>query len=101
MKSKSFLYDHRYEDETEMGIHSVFVTASPVLTNEVTRYYTKLSDKIKAEIDKRKSKLKDSAEKQKKEEKKSVVEEKKMDKPDDEDEIMEMEFEKQNQSEVS
>ena len=26
-----------------IGLHCIFVTASPVLTNEVKRYYTKLT----------------------------------------------------------
>lgn len=33
-------------DET-LGLHSLFVTASPVLTNEIQRYYKKLTDQIK------------------------------------------------------
>ena len=32
------------------GLHSIFVTASPVLTNEVRRYYEKLNEKIKQEL---------------------------------------------------
>ena len=32
------------------GLHTIFVTASPVLTNEVRRYYEKLNDKIKHEL---------------------------------------------------
>jgi len=36
-----------------IGLHSVFVTASPVLTNEVSRYYTNLSKRIKNEMKKK------------------------------------------------
>ena len=34
------------------GLHSVFVTASPVLTMEVSRYYDNLSKKIMLELNK-------------------------------------------------
>jgi hypothetical protein len=33
-----------------IGLHSLFVTASPVLTNEIERYYNKLTDQIKEEL---------------------------------------------------
>ena len=36
-----------------MGLHCVFATASPVLTNEVERYYNKLTDQIKEELNKK------------------------------------------------
>ena len=34
-------------DET-FGLHCIFLTASPVLTHEIQRYYKKLTDNIKA-----------------------------------------------------
>lgn len=36
-----------------IGLHTVFVTASPVLTNEVKRYYQKLTMQIQIELKKR------------------------------------------------
>jgi hypothetical protein len=49
------LKDKRYFNDTAeiAGIHSVFVTASPVLTNEVNRFYNKLNEKVNAEIKRR------------------------------------------------
>ena len=44
-------------DDT-MGLHCIFLTASPVLTNEIQRYYKKITDQIKEELDKKKQKLK-------------------------------------------
>ena len=35
------------------GLHSAIVTASPVLTNEIRRFYTSLRDKIINELKKR------------------------------------------------
>lgn len=40
-----------------MGLHCIFVTASPVLTNEVGRYYKKLTSQIKEELEKKKDKV--------------------------------------------
>lgn len=31
-----------------LGLHCIFLTASPVLTHEIQRYYKKLTDNIKA-----------------------------------------------------
>lgn len=47
------LKDTRFKStdvDSTCGLHSIFVTASPVLTNEVRRYYEKLREKIKAEL---------------------------------------------------
>lgn len=58
--NKAILKDTRFNAEdvdANCGLHSIFVTASPVLTNEVRRYYEKLKEKIKTELinrDKRK-----------------------------------------------
>lgn len=32
------------EIDSQVGLHCVFATASPVLTNEIQRYYTKLTE---------------------------------------------------------
>jgi hypothetical protein len=56
------LRDARYmADQLEnlIGVHSVFVTASPVLTNEVHRYYQNLSRRIRDEIKEREEKHKE------------------------------------------
>lgn len=37
--------------DSRCGLHIIFVTASPVLTNEVRRYYLKLNDHIKKELE--------------------------------------------------
>jgi hypothetical protein len=34
--------------ETAAGLHCIFLTASPVLTHEIQRYYKKLTDNIKS-----------------------------------------------------
>ena len=39
--------------DNSCGIHTIFCTASPVLTNEVRRYYQRLNEKIKLELDKK------------------------------------------------
>jgi len=39
-------------------LHSIFVTASPILTNEIRRYYKKLTDQIKEELKKKQEKIK-------------------------------------------
>jgi hypothetical protein len=36
--------------ETINGLHTIFVTASPVLTNEVKRYFGKLTSHVKEEL---------------------------------------------------
>jgi hypothetical protein len=43
-------------DET-FGLHSIFLTASPILTNEIERYYRKLTENIKAELEKKKQRV--------------------------------------------
>ena len=39
--------------ETSTGLHSVIVTASPVLTNEIRRFYHGLKNKVISELRKR------------------------------------------------
>ena len=51
--NKGLLKDTRFNSndvDNHCGLHSIFVTASPVLTNEVRRYYEKLKEKIKVEL---------------------------------------------------
>jgi len=40
-----------------IGLHCIFLTASPVLTSEIQRYYKKLTDNIKQELEKKKKKV--------------------------------------------
>ena len=50
------LVNTRFEAEdldSRFGLHIVFVTASPVLTNEVKRFYWRLNDHIKEELTRR------------------------------------------------
>jgi len=47
-----------------IGIHSVFVTASPVLTNEVSRYYQNLSKRIKKELKKKEKPVEEAPKKE-------------------------------------
>ena len=54
------------------GLHCVFVTASPVLSNEVQRYYHRLTDQVKEEL---KNKQKRILEKKREQEKKKKEEE--------------------------
>ena len=54
--NRGILKDTRFHAEdidTSCGLHTVFVTASPVLTNEVRRYYDHLNSKIKEELNKK------------------------------------------------
>lgn len=41
-----------------VGLHCLFATASPILTNEIHRYYRTLTSHIKAELDKKWERLK-------------------------------------------
>lgn len=59
-KFSGMLKDTRFgadDIDSVMGLHSLFVTASPVLTNEIQRYYKKLTDQIKEELEKKRKKL--------------------------------------------
>lgn len=47
-----------------MGLHCVFLTASPVLTNEIQRYYKKLTDNIKNELEKKKKRVEEERKRQ-------------------------------------
>lgn len=56
-QNQHILKDTRFDAddvESAIGLHSLFVTSSPVLTNEVKRYYQKLTDQIKEELRKKK-----------------------------------------------
>jgi len=44
--------------ESTTGLHSVIVTASPVLTNEIRRFYTALKTKVISELKKREDRRK-------------------------------------------
>lgn len=60
INSGELLRDSRFSAEdvdNTIGLHTVFVTASPILTNEVERYYRRLTDQIKEELRKRRQKL--------------------------------------------
>lgn len=59
-----------YEDlGLQCGLHMIFVTASPVLTTEVSRFYQSLKDRVREELKRRKErKLARKKEKQKQEE---------------------------------
>lgn len=50
LKDTRFMAD---DIDQAIGLHSIFVTASPVLTNEIERYYNKLTDQIKEELEKK------------------------------------------------
>lgn len=39
--------------DTRCGLHIIFATASPVLTNEVKRYYEKLNSHLKEELERK------------------------------------------------
>lgn len=72
--SKGILKNTQFAAEdldARCGLHTIFVTASPVLTNEVRRYYEKLNEKIKQELIKR-DKKREEAKKGKEQE--SVIE---------------------------
>jgi len=57
--------------DTRCGLHIVFATASPVLTNEVKRYYERLNQHLKEELE-RKEKI--AEERKRKEELEGSVE---------------------------
>lgn len=50
LKDTRFMAD---DIDQAIGLHSIFVTASPVLTNEIERYYRKLTEQIKEELEKK------------------------------------------------
>lgn len=54
------------------GLHCIFVTASPVLSNEVQRYYHRLTDQVKEELKKKQKRI---LEKKREDEKKKQEEE--------------------------
>jgi hypothetical protein len=40
-----------------IGLHCIFLTASPILTNEIERYYKKLTDCIKVELERKRKRV--------------------------------------------
>lgn len=55
LKATNFTSD---DAESTTGLHSVIVTASPVLTNEIRRFYQVLKTKVITELKKREEKKK-------------------------------------------
>jgi len=60
LKDTRFMAD---DIDQAIGLHSLFVTASPVLTNEIERYYKKLTDQIKEELEKKRRRQEEEARK--------------------------------------
>ncbi|KAM3136353.1 hypothetical protein pb186bvf_011488 [Paramecium bursaria] len=61
-KHEKLLLNTNYtEDDIDnnVGLRCVFATASPILTSEVKRYYNKLTEQIKNELEKKKQKQKE------------------------------------------
>jgi hypothetical protein len=68
-KIRSSLYRKKYQDtikdvrcgsediDNAVGLHCIFLTASPVLTYEIQRYYKKLTDNIKNELEKKRKRV--------------------------------------------
>lgn len=79
-KIRMSLYKKKYEDtikgvrcgsddlDAAAGLHCIFLTASPVLTHEIQRYYKKLTDNIKTELDKKKKRVEEDEKKRQEEE---------------------------------
>jgi len=79
LKHEGMLRDTRFsadDVDNTIGLHCIFVTASPVLTNEVNRYYHKLTDQIKEELNKKQQRLREKKMKEEEERKKKEAEEK-------------------------
>ena len=77
-KYESMLKDTRFSvDDIDgtFGLHSLFVTASPVLTNEIQRYYQKLTDNIKEEMDRKRKRIEEQRKAKEMEESKEKGEE--------------------------
>lgn len=71
-KFEGMLRDTRFmvdDIDATIGLHSLFVTASPVLTNEIQRYYRKLTDQIKDELEKKRKRVEEERKKREAEEK--------------------------------
>lgn len=67
IKHEGLLRDTKFaadDVDSSIGLHCVFVTASPVLTNEVSRYYHRLTDQIKAELKKKEEKIREKKRKE-------------------------------------
>ena len=78
LKNESILRDTRFNSDdidNAIGLHCIFVTASPVLTNEVCRYYHRLTDQIKEELKKKEQRIKEKKKKEQEELKKKTQEE--------------------------
>ena len=88
-KLEGLLKDTRFQaddlDKT-VGLHCVFVTASPVLTTEVQRYYEKLTKHVKEEL-----KRKQQKDKLRREQEKAQKEKEEAEKNQEEEEICEKE----------
>ena len=54
--------------DSAVGLHCIFLTASPVLTHEIQRYYKKLTDNIKIELEKKKQRVEAEQKKKREEE---------------------------------
>lgn len=64
--------------DSAVGLHCIFLTASPVLTHEIQRYYKKLTNNIKAELEKKKQRVEAEQRKKREEEEKEREGEKSM-----------------------
>jgi len=67
MRNEAILRDTRFsadDVDNNIGLHCVFVTASPVLTNEVCRYYHRLTDQIKEELKKKEERIRERKKKE-------------------------------------
>lgn len=86
-KIRLSLYQKKFQDtlkgvrcgssdiDNAVGLHCIFLTASPVLTHEIQRYYKKLTDNIKVELEKKKKKVEEEQKKKEEEERKRIKEE--------------------------
>lgn len=56
-RSKEAVFTAEHMDKS-VGLHSVFATASPILTNEIYRYYRSITEQVKEELRKKEEKVK-------------------------------------------
>ena len=70
-KNKDIIFGAEQVDAS-LGLHSIFVTASPVLSNEVQRYYQKLTGQVKDELKKKQERLLEKKRKEKTEQQKET-----------------------------
>ena len=93
-KHENILKDTRFsadDIDKNIGLHCVFATASPILTNEVQRYYNKLTKQVKDQLQKKKEKLKAM---------KKLKEEEELKKKKNQENIIEESYEKIETNEV-